>query len=168
MEKIVEKTEEIEETEAENASSRVYELGLHIVPSTSSEDVPREFGNIKALIEKHGGIFISEDMPKLRPLAYPMFKIVGTKKEKCLEAYFGWIKFEATSDTIKTIKTDVDALDSVLRTLIIQTVRENTLTQPKLVSKRVEGEKKQETVDGVPVEVSPEAIDASIDKLVIE
>lgn len=167
MEKVAEKVEKNLETEAKTPVSRVYEVGFHLVPSIPVEDVPREFGNIKALIEKNGGVFISEDMPKLRPLAYSMFKVVGTKKEKCNEAYFGWVKFEANSDAIKTIKTEVESLDSVLRALVIQTVRENTLIQPKFVSKRGDEEKKVESTEGAP-EVSPEAMDASIDKLVIE
>lgn len=149
--------------------SRVYEIGFHIVPSVSQEDVPREFGNVKAVIEKHGGIFISEEMPKLRSLAYPMFKIVGTKKEKCNEAYFGWVKFDATSDAIDKIKLEVEKLDTILRVLTIETVRESTFVQPRLASKRPESDKKPESSEEVTTEeVSTEAIDESIDKLVIE
>lgn len=170
MEKVVEKAKKTKavDADAKSAVSRVYEIGFHIVPSISPDDVPREFGNVKAIIEKHGGIFISEEMPKLRPLAYPMFKIVGTKKEKCLEAYFGWIKFDSDSEAVKSIKTEVEKLDSILRILLVETVRENTFVQPKFASKRPESDKKVDIVEGEEIEASPEAIDASIDKLVIE
>lgn len=165
MEKVEEK---IEKEEVKTSISRVYEIGFHIVPSISPDDVPREFGDVKSIIEKHGGVFISEDMPKLRPLAYPMFKTVGTKKEKCLEAYFGWIKFDANSDVAENIKLEIEKLNSIIRVLLIETVRENTFIQPKISSKRPESDKKPESLDGASVDVSPETIDASIDKLVIE
>lgn len=150
------------------AISRVYEIGFHIVPSVSQDDVPREFGNVKAIIEKHGGVFISEEMPKLRPLAYAMFKIVGTKKEKCNEAYFGWVKFDATSDSVAKIKLEVEKMDTILRILTVETVRESTFVQPRLASKRPESDKKPESSAEITEEVSNEAIDESIDKLVIE
>jgi len=155
---------------SEEGASRVYELGFHIVSSVLAEEIPREFGNVKSMLEKHGAIFISEEMPALLPLAYPMFKVFGTKKEKFVEAYFGWIKFDATVDAIVEIKKEVEAYENVLRFIIMKTVRENTMIQPKLASKKPESDKKTETTTDSEdvVEESIETIDESIDKLVIE
>lgn len=163
MEKVVEK-DEIITTEPHEAVTRIYEVALNVVSSVVQDDVAKEFAAIKSLIEKHGGVFISEDMPKLRPLAYAMYKVFGVKKEKFTDAYFGWVKFEMNSDAISGLKKDLDGSQNILRSMIIETVRENTLVQPKVAHvKKTDDEKKE---DGV--EVSPEVIDESIDKLVTE
>lgn len=163
MEKVVEK-DEIVAPEAKEAVSRIYEVAFNIVSSVVQDDVAKEFAAIKSTIEKHGGVFISEDMPKLRPLAYAMFKVFGVKKEKFTDAYFGWVKFEMNSSSIAGLKKDLDGSQNILRSMIIETVRENTLVQPKVAHVKKSDDKK----DGDPVEASPEVIDESIEKLIVE
>lgn len=169
MEKVADIVENIEETHDDVATSRIYELGINLLPSIVADDVPREFGNIKAIIEKNGGAFIAEDMPKLRPLAYALSKVVGTKREKFNDAYFGWVKFEADSEQILSIKKDLETEGSILRFLIVKTVRESTLMQPKFSTRRGEFDKKPDVSPDAPAApINPESIDASIEKLVIE
>src|SRR5690606_25614016 len=44
------------------------------------------------------------------------------------QAYFGWIKFDITPDVIVALTEEIEALETIIRSLMIKTVRENTLT----------------------------------------
>jgi ribosomal protein S6 len=120
--------EEIAQDGADEAETQVYELGFHIVPSVEEGDVASEVDTIKALVEKNGGVFISEESPKLIDLAYTIIKAIEGKKERFDTAYFGWIKFEMKTDSIGVVKEEIDLNKNVLRYLIIKTVKESTLT----------------------------------------
>jgi ribosomal protein S6 len=151
---------------------QVYELGYHIVSTVAEENVPKEVQNLKDTVLKDGGSLIAEGEPKLINLAYSMTKSVADTKKKFTSAYFGWIKFETKSELMPMIKKAVDANPSVLRYLLIKTVRENTLFVPKLnVIKTVEKEapkaKKSIKTDETKA-TSMEDIDKSIEELVAE
>lgn len=120
--------EDIEESE-----SQVYELGYHIVSSVGEENLAAETSNIKELIEKAGGIFVSEDYPKSVKLAYEISKSMEGKNQKFDNAYFGWIKFEIKKEDVMKIKEGLDGNANILRFIIIKTVREST-TAPKITA----------------------------------
>jgi ribosomal protein S6 len=149
---------------------QVYELGFHIVPTIAEEKVANVFGDIKSLLEKNGAVFISEEYPKMRPLAYTMFKNEAGKNEKFNFAYFGWVKFDLGKEEIVEVKEKLEKNKEILRFLIIKTVRENTLYGQKLARK--EGEKVEAIKDGVLAEeivmASDEEIDKTIEGLVVE
>jgi ribosomal protein S6 len=149
---------------------QVYELGFHIVPTIAEEKVANVFGDIKSLLEKNGAIFISEEYPKMRPLAYTMLKNEAGKNEKFNFAYFGWVKFDLGKEEIALVKEKLEKNKEILRFLIIKTVRENTLYGHKIPRK--ENEKPEVPVVGViPEEVvmaSEEEIDKTIEELVVE
>jgi ribosomal protein S6 len=149
---------------------QVYELGFHIVPTIAEEKVANVFGDIKSLLEKNGAVFISEEYPKMRPLAYTMFKNEAGKNEKFNFAYFGWVKFDLGKEEIAEVKEKLEKNKEILRFLIIKTVRENTLYGQKLARK--EGEKVEAIKDGVLAEeivmASDEEIDKTIEGLVVE
>ena len=87
--------EEIEDqNEAkETQNSKVYELGYLLVSTIPEEDVPVIYGNLKELISSLGGNAISDEIPKMIPLAYAMVKVVNNVRNKFNTAHFGWIKF---------------------------------------------------------------------------
>jgi ribosomal protein S6 len=149
---------------------QVYELGFHIVPTIAEEKVANVFGDIKALLEKNGAVFISEEYPKMRPLAYTMLKNEAGKNEKFNFAYFGWVKYELPKEATAEVKEKLEKNKEILRFLVIKTVRENTLYGHKLARK--DGEKAEAPVVGViPEEVvmaSDEEIDKTIEELVVE
>lgn len=149
---------------------QVYELGFHIVPTIAEEKVANVFGDIKSLLEKNGAVFISEEYPKMRPLAYTMFKNEAGKNEKFNFAYFGWVKYDLPKESAAEVKEKLEKNKEILRFLVIKTVRENTLYGHKLGRK--EGEKADTPVIGiVPEEVilaSDEEIDKTIEELVVE
>ncbi|MEK7185254.1 MAG: 30S ribosomal protein S6 [Patescibacteria group bacterium] len=136
----------------------VYEVGFVLMPSMSEEKVAEKASFIRGIIEKAGGEVITEDFPKLMPLAYPMDKMIDSAKQVFKEAYFGWVKFEMPAVAIAGVEKEVSVIQEVLRFLIVKTLRENILF-PDKVGKT--GEKAQGE------ESSAESIDKSIDALVI-
>ncbi|MEI6480259.1 MAG: 30S ribosomal protein S6 [bacterium] len=148
---------------------QVYELGLNLVPTIAEENVATVFGDMKAMLEKHGAVFVSEEYPKMRPLAYTMIKTEAGRNERYNFAYFGWIKYELPRDAALDVKTEVEKNKNVLRSLILKTVRENTLYSNKIPRK--EGDKPESKEDIPSIEITPESeaeIDKTIDELVVE
>ncbi len=105
----------------------VYEIGYLIVSSIPEEKVPEEAENVKKIITSAGASIVSEEMPHRQHLAYTIRrKTVAGSYESYDEAYFGWVKFEVGTGTVESIKKTVSILPSVLRMLLITTVKENT------------------------------------------
>jgi len=127
--------QEVENEILEEGNSRVYELGFHLVPTLSEEDVPVTFGDLKELVLSLGGVAISDEMPKMMPLAYPMVKIIANIRNKFKTAYFGWIKFEMDSDKVLKLKKKLDLDPNFVRFLLIKTVRESTVAAKRFVNR---------------------------------
>ncbi|MEI6396688.1 MAG: 30S ribosomal protein S6 [Candidatus Taylorbacteria bacterium] len=105
----------------------VYEIGYLIASSVPEEKVSSEAEAVKSIITKAGASVIAEEIPHLENLAYTMRKkTVSGSYDKYNTAYFGWIKFEVGSNTVESIKKEVEVYPSVLRMLMISTVKENT------------------------------------------
>lgn len=157
----------MEKKENNDVRTKVYELGYILVPTIAEEQVAGEVEPIKALIEKQGGSFISDDFPKLRDLAYTMIKAIGSQKHRHDKGYFGWIKFEIDATETPKLKAALDKNDHILRFMIIETVRENTMITQKMIFKPTADAPKKEGEEGEPKEpVSEEELDKTIDNLV--
>jgi len=125
---------------SENETSRIYEIGYHIMPSVSEENVSTEVETIKGLISKHGGTVVSEGEPKLTDLAYTMRKRLEGGYKNFDKAYFGWVKFETDQDNINSFSEDIDELESILRFIVVKTIKENTLYGDSLIIESEESE----------------------------
>jgi len=152
----------------EDVNSRVYELGYLLVPTISEEDVPVVFGNLKELVSSLGGIAISDEMPRMIPLAYLMVKVVANLRNKFNTAYFGWVKFTMDSDKILELKKKLDLDPNFIRFLILKTVKENTIAAKRFVRGEVHRKprmlRNEDTETAVPI--NKEEIDKEIDALV--
>lgn len=115
---------------------RVYEVGFLVLPTVAEENVPAEVVFIKDVLARGNATMISEEFPRLRPLAYTIRRQTGGKYEKYQSAYFGWIKFEGSPAIAADLKRLLDASTSILRYLIIKTVRENTMAPVRPVMRR--------------------------------
>lgn len=147
---------------------QVYEVGFHIAPFVGEENVAHEVNGLKDALDKIKAEVISEDFPRLRPLAYPIDKLIKGDKKISNEAYFGWIKFEARADAIEDFKKVVEKMENIIRFLIVKTVRENTLYGVKFLrDKEMKREKKEGEKEGEKQEINPEELDKSIDNLVV-
>jgi ribosomal protein S6 len=161
------KEENVMETEA---NSRVYELGCLLVPTLSEADLPVTYANLKELVVSLGGEIIADEMPKMMPLAYKMVKVVANIRHKFNTAYFGWVKFTMDSDKVLELKKKLDLDSTMIRFLLLKTVKENTVAAKRFVGrdathrrmpvmhKKVEGE------GAVPI--NKEEIDKEIEAMV--
>ncbi len=153
----------------------VYEIGYLISTSVAEENVPTEAEALKKVITDAGAEILAEEAPHRQLLAYTMrTKNVSGSYEKYNAAYFGWVKFELGSSKVEEVKKAIESKPSVLRMLLITTVKENTYLgkrSPALLSKSLaEGEEKKDVVAPRP-EAAPasiEEMDKSIDEMVKE
>jgi ribosomal protein S6 len=122
-------------TEADS-ESKIYEIGYHVVPSVPEDKLGAEVTSLKDVLEKNGATIISEELPKMRTLSYEMRKESAGKYQKYTSAYFGWVKFEVPASQILEIEKAFKVSPVVLRYLLIKTVRENTMTVPRIPSYR--------------------------------
>ena len=147
----------------------VYELGYHLVPTIGESALPEEVSSLKGLIERHGGIFIMEEYPVLTPLAYTVEKVHTGKRDKHNTAYFGWVKFELESGQALPLKEELDLKETVLRFLLIRTVREDTRVPKRVFAKpEVAPTKAAAKTAEKTAPISEEELDRSIAELVVE
>ncbi len=106
---------------------RVYELGFILVPTIVPESLEGTFESIiKKPIIDAGAEIITTEVPELMNLAYPMTKKIGAGNKVFVEGYFGWVKFSLSTDKTESLKDFLSKSDQVLRSIFINTVRENT------------------------------------------
>ncbi|MDP1625341.1 MAG: 30S ribosomal protein S6 [bacterium] len=157
-------------TETVKTEGTVYEVGYHIVPAVSPDNLSVEVDAIKAVLGKNGATIISEEAPQLMPLSYEMVKVAGQTRNKYDTAYFGWIKFEAAPAAVVEINKALSVSEKILRYLLIKTVRDNTMVGEKLFAKEKEeaakAEDQKEAAKTDKPKASEEEIDKSIEKLV--
>ncbi len=128
---MAEKGIEMDMDTAEEGLSRIYEVGYVIVPSVAEGDVEKAVGAIRAPIEQAGGSFIAEGAPSLIRLAYDMTAREGDKNVVYDRGYFGWLKFEGTTETAHALESTLAADATILRHIIFRTVREDTRAKIK-------------------------------------
>jgi ribosomal protein S6 len=146
----------------------VYEIGYLIATSVAEENVLAEADKVKKIITDAGASILTEENPHRVPLAYTMKrKTVAGSYDKYDEAYFGWVKFEAASGKVEALKKAVEVLPSILRMILITTVRENTYLGKRapLIMARV-APALEEKKDVAPASI--EEMDKSIDEMVKE
>lgn len=157
--------------EVQEASDlEVYEVGFHIIPSVAEGDVPAEVEKIKAILSNHGASVIAEETPRMIQLSYEMARKASGRRTGFTKAYFGWIKFEAKPEVTEAIGKEVATEANVLRSILISTVRESTLSKKIFVSEHLAHEtiKKPEMAKEGAIKMSDAEIDSAVDELVGE
>jgi ribosomal protein S6 len=97
----------------------VYEAGYHISPLVKEEDIEKIVSEIRSVVEKGGGSFIAEGAPALMKLAYEIEGREGSKKHFFDRGYFGWLKFESSSETADTLtRSALEKHASVFRSMV--------------------------------------------------
>jgi len=160
----------------ETQEPRIYEVGYLVIPSIGEEELPQAVTTIKEVILAKEAQVISEEYPKLIPLAYTMVKVLDNKHTRFDTAYFGWVKFEAMPHHIPEIQKTLDGNNQLLRYLCILTVRENTMVTGRIQTRSTRASA-DESVMVAPIDtpvaesVAPmneEVIDESIENLIID
>lgn len=150
---------------------KVYEVGYLLIPKLAEEEAPAIYGNIKELVARLGGEIISDEMPRLIPLAYSMSKVIANVRNSFNTAYFGWVKFYMDAEKIAELKKNLNQEASMLRFLITKTVKENTMSSKRFTSR--EGMPRRRIAptavkkeEGEAVPINKEEIDKEIEALV--
>ncbi len=144
--------------EEKEVVTRVYEAGYHVVPTVKEEDVEKVVARIRAEIEKLGGSFIAEGAPSLIKLAYDMDKREGEKLVGYDRSYFGWLKFEASTDSAAKLTAFLNTDASILRSIVFKTVREDT--RAKFKAPQLRDVKRSDTIKAAPRKVEGEEKEA--------
>lgn len=114
----------LDETTAGNV--KFYEIGYVLLSSIPKEKVAEQVAGLKEILIKAGADITTHGDPELTPLAYTMTKKIHGANHRFDEGYFGWIKFELAAGSIAGVKKALDANESILRYLLMMTVKENT------------------------------------------
>lgn len=146
-----------------NTEGVVYEIGFHLIPLVSEDEVASHVSTIKSILDKADARVIAEEFPTLIELAYSISKKVRGSKESFNSAYFGWIKFEASSGAIEEIDEAVRGLEDVLRFIIVKTLREDTI-----INKDARTEEEGDAEAESEIADDDSTLDDAIDELVIE
>ena len=77
--------------EEKDIEGRIYEVSYLLVPTISEDELPVNYGNLKELVASLSGNVVSDEMPKMMNLAYPMYKTLQNVINKFETAYFCWM-----------------------------------------------------------------------------
>lgn len=100
-----------------------YELAFHILPTVAEGEVQGVFERIKAHITNDGGSLFDEEAPQRFELAYEITKSLEGKNRSYATAYFGWVRFKATGDSVLKITEEVEHMTEILRHILIKLSR---------------------------------------------
>ena len=157
----MEDTTETMDIENESADVGVYELGYHLVPTISEEQVPEAVGRIKEVLSDQGAGILAEEFPRQMRLAYTMERAVGGKRQKYDTSHFGWIKFDMEPALLEVVQAALRQNADVLRSLLVATTRE-TMPSGRVLSKPTETE-----ASDAPA-LTDEELDKTIEEMVKE
>ena len=149
--------------------SSLYEIGYHLLPTLSEEEVPKVVSELMDALKAEGAVFVGERFPSLIELAYPIAKRTNSKKTNYETAYFGWVAFEVSREAILRVKTLLDAHPNILRYLIVTTEKEAVLAAMSGAASAPTGsieKPKRSAEEGG--EVSEAALDQAIETMVTE
>jgi ribosomal protein S6 len=135
-----------------NESSKLYELGFHIVGTIDSNKVASVIDEIKNLIQTHHGDIVREGEVREMTLAYTMVKHVAGVNKKYNQSFFDWIKFTMSPEDVANLKTALDSNENVIRFILVKTINDDEHS----TSKMVEIEDEEEVAE---TETAPEKIE---------
>ncbi|HEY4487473.1 MAG TPA: 30S ribosomal protein S6 [Candidatus Paceibacterota bacterium] len=124
------------DADTDTIGSRVYEIGYHIVPTKKEDELEGVVSAIRSMIEQAGGSFIAEGAPSLTRLSYEITIKEDGKRHDYDRGYFGWIKFEGPISAAAMLEQSLKAHRDVMRSVLFQTIREETRARFKTGSVR--------------------------------
>lgn len=116
-----------------NESSKLYELGFHIVGTIDSNKVASVIDEIKSLIQTHHGDIVREGEVRETTLVYTMVKHVGGVNKKYNQSFFDWIKFNMNTEDVANLKSALDLNENIIRFILVKTVNDDAHSTSKLV-----------------------------------
>lgn len=140
----------------------MYEIGYLLSPLIPEEKLDEEISDLRKLIEGGQGLIINESRAKIQKLSYPIKKH-GSPAGGYTTAYFGWIKFFGSPESLAEIKNSLGKNDKIIRFLITKTTKESLAPKmtKKIIKKRTVAPKEKKKT-----EIKIEEIDKKIEELI--
>ncbi len=150
----------------EDSNKKIYEVGYHAMPTLSEEELAKVVEGLKATLSKLGASIIADQYPNSMTLAYEIVKEIDNKNRKFGTAFFGWVKFEMAGEQLAEFNTVMEKNPTILRFMVIKTVRESTLAVPKLAHKGMTRRAVPDAETAAPMDA--DAVDQKIDEMVTQ
>lgn len=90
----------------------------------------------------------------MREMTYQMVRVIDNVNKRFDDGYFGWVKFRALPQNALTVKTAFEKDLTVIRSLFIETVEENTTYTKRPESKIVLSEEVIEEIVEAPAAIA--------------
>jgi ribosomal protein S6 len=142
-----------------NESSKLYELGFHIVGTIDSNKVASVIDEIKNLIQTHHGDIVREGEVREMTLAYTMVKHIAGVNKKYNQSFFDWVKFTMNTADVANLKSALDLNTNIIRFILVKTVNDDEHS----TSKMVEVEEDEEVTE---TEAAPEKIEVATEEVI--
>ncbi len=113
-----------------------YELGFHLVPELSEEEVQKAVDELSNLITSNEGMITFSKEPQKFRLAYPIKKKLGS--------YFGFIQFVAPRTIVDVIQEGLKLNNQVLRYVVVKPDTRQEKVKPQRQKRLTKEEKPAE------------------------
>lgn len=146
-----------------DTTKKLYEVGYLLIPLISEDKVADEVNVLRAHVENAGGFIVGEDQPKMRKLAYEIKqRSMASKKSRFNDAYFGWMRFQASGEEALAVDGSFKKNDKILRYILIKPVKDT----PRVIRSVGATRPKIEVVNkDTKVTMSDQELDKEIDQL---
>lgn len=144
-----------------------YELAFHILPTVAEGEVQSVFESIKSDITKHAGVIFDEEKPERFELAYEIVKHQEGKNRRYTSAYFGWVRFKTTADTIAHLQETVEDRPDILRYILIKLTKTEE-ENPFKFHESIESFKMVTTIDEAELVAEDAVVEDVIEEVVVE
>ena len=144
-----------------------YELSFWFSSRLEEKAIEQKFDNLLKQLEKSGALIIFSQSPQLKQLAYPV------KKER--NAYFGYIQFESSKDSLARLEEGLRLNNDLIRFMVLnmklkqeQKVPHSTFRKP--VFKEQKSKKEEKAKEGLKEEkiISLEELDKKLSEILKE
>lgn len=149
--------EKMPATEAATSDEQMfnsYELAYHVLPTVAEGEVATVRDTILKQIEDAGGTVTVEETPQRFDLAYEIVKYLEGKNRRFSSAYFGWIRFTATSEVAPVVDEALKQENKVLRHLLIKLTKQEE-DSPFFFHEALQQEQQVTTVEEEEVDIDP-------------
>ncbi len=150
----------------ETTNKKIYEVGYHVMPNLSEEELAKVVEGIKGMLSKMEAEVIVDQYPTAMTLAYQIVKEIENKNHKFGSAFFGWIKFEMGGEHLEEFTAAMEKNMNILRFMLIKTVRESTLATPRIAHKGMGRRAVPDAETAAPMDTA--VVDQKIDEMITE
>lgn len=146
-------------TDTDQHEPQVYELGFHIDPELSQNDVKQLYQTLKSAIAEVSTVIATGEPEKMQ-LAYTIYRMEHEGRHDFSSSFFAWIAYEATVDNHTAILKTAREESRIFRFIDILTNKEAVEHAVEQRDLRMRAQEKPEDAQ----EVSEAELDAALEQ----